>query len=100
MKRFDNVSTLLFLCAASLLAQVPKVVSPEVHDDKTATFRVYAPKAEKVLLLGDWLKRGEDAPMTKGSDGVWTAKAGPFPAGAFIYGFEIDGLQIPDPSNA
>ncbi|MDA0206463.1 MAG: alpha/beta hydrolase-fold protein [Acidobacteria bacterium] len=100
MKRFHNLSILLFLCAASLLAQIPNVVSPEVHDDTTATFRVYAPKAEKVLLLGDWLKRGEDAPMTKGGDGVWTAKAGPLPPGAFIYGFEIDGLQIPDPSNA
>ena len=33
-------------------------------------------------------------PMTKGGDGVWTAKAGPFPPGAFIYGFEIDGLQM------
>jgi len=100
MKRFRSISILLALCAASLLAQVPNVVSPEVHADKTATFRVYAPKAEKVLLLGDWLKRGEEAPMAKGGDGVWTAKSGPLPAGAFIYGFEIDGLQIPDPSNA
>ena len=100
MKRFHNISALVILCAASLLAQIPKVVSPEVSDDKTATFRVYAPKAEKVLLLGDWLKQGAQHEMTKGADGVWTTKAGPFPPGAFIYGFEIDGLQLPDPSNA
>ncbi len=99
MKRIHNISILFAICAASLLAQAPKVVSPEVHDDKTATFRIYAPKADKVLLLGDWLKPGEEAPMTKGGDGIWTANAGPFPPGTFIYGFEVDGLQMPDPSD-
>ena len=71
MKRFHNISALVILCAASLLAQIPKVVSPEVSDDKTATFRVYAPKAEKVLLLGDWLKQGVQHEMTKGADGYY-----------------------------
>lgn len=92
--------TLWTAVTAGLLAQVPKIVSPEVHGDRTVTFRLYAPKAERVLLLGDWLKPGQQAPMTKGADGVWSADAGPFPPGAFIYGFEVDGLQMPDPSNA
>ena len=75
-------------------------ISPEVHDDARVTLHVKAPKAKKVLVLGDWLKRGEELSMTKGEDGVWTATAGPFPPGNHIYGFEIDGVQTPDPENA
>lgn len=99
MKRFQFLSILFVLCATGLLAQAANVVSPEIHSDSTATFRVVAPKAKKVLLLGDWLKRGETHEMTKGAAGVWSTKAGPLPAGAYIYGFEIDGQQIADPIN-
>ena len=31
------------------------IVSPEVHPDGTVTFRLYAPKAVKVELTGDFL---------------------------------------------
>ncbi|MCA9211796.1 MAG: hypothetical protein KDB27_01930 [Planctomycetales bacterium] len=76
------------------------VVSPEVHDDARVTFRVLAPKADKVLVLGDWLKRDDELPMMKGEDGIWSVTAGPFPPGNHIYGFEVDGVQVPDPENA
>lgn len=75
-------------------------ISPEVHDGARVTFRVKAPKAEKVLVLGDWLKRSEKLAMTKGEDGIWTATAGPFPPGNHIYGFQIDDVQTSDPENA
>lgn len=75
-------------------------ISPEVHEDGRVTFRVQAPKADKVLVLGDWLKQGEELAMIKGEDGNWTVTTGPFPPGNHIYGFEIDGVQMPDPENA
>lgn len=80
--------------------ECPAGISPEVHEDQTVTFRVIAPKAEKVLLLGDWLKQGEELPMEKAEDGIWTATAGPFPPGNHIYGFEVDGVQMADPENS
>jgi enterochelin esterase family protein len=86
---------------SSLFADLSLAVdSPEIHGDARVTLRVDAPKADKVLLLGDWLKRGEELAMTKGEDGVWTALAGPFPPGNHIYGYEIDGKPFPDPENA
>ena len=75
------------------------MVSPELHSDGTATFRIVAPKAEKVLLLGDWLKRGDTHEMEKGAGGVWETKAGPLPPGNYIYGFDVDGIQQADPIN-
>ncbi|MEQ8789768.1 MAG: alpha/beta hydrolase-fold protein [Pirellulaceae bacterium] len=94
--------TVLFVFGAVLLVGEAHAagISPEVHQDGRVTFRVRAPKADKVLLLGDWLKRADELPMTKGDDGVWTSTAGPFPPGNHIYGFEIDGVQTPDPENA
>jgi len=94
--------TALFVLVVALLVSSVRAagISPEVHPDGRVTFRVQAPKADKVLLLGDWLKRGEELAMTKGDDGVWSATAGPFPPGNHIYGFEIDGVKVPDPENA
>jgi enterochelin esterase family protein len=97
LPRCLSVVMLSSLCAAP---RATGAESPEIHDDARVTFRVQAPKADKVLVLGDWLKRGEELAMAKGDDGVWSATAGPFPPGNHIYGFEIDGVQVPDPENA
>lgn len=89
---------LLFPCQwipnHSVAADVPKV-----HSDSTVTFRIKAPKADKVLLIGDWLKRAEQIEMKKGDDGVWTATVGPFPVGRHIYEFNVDGVLMADPVN-
>ena len=57
-----------------------QVISPEVHDDHTVTFRVKAPDAKDVKLTGSMFV-GKDArkqvPFTKGDDGIWTLKLGP-----------------------
>ena len=87
-------------CLAGLCIPAHAQVSPEIHPDRRVTLRLKAPKADKVLVLGDWLKRGEQLSMVKGVDGVWSVSAGPFEPGNYIYGFEVDGLQMPDPSNA
>ena len=78
-------------------------VSPEVHSDRTVSFRLFAPKASEVLLMGspgilEVIKK--PLPLTKGDDGVWSVTTGPLPAGFYTYGYAIDGgLRMPDPSN-
>src|SRR5205809_2055760 len=62
-------------------AQDP-LVSPEVHPDRTVTFRLRFPQATTVTLTGDWLATpatptGGAVPMTKGADGVWTFTSDP-----------------------
>jgi enterochelin esterase-like enzyme len=84
-------------------SQPPKpLVSPEVAADHKVTFRLKAPKAEKVLLecaeLSDLLG-GASKAMDKGDDGVWTLTIGPVDPGIFDYTFSVDGLRITDPSS-
>ena len=78
-------------------------VSPEVHSDRTVTFRLFAPKASEVLLMGspgilEFTKK--PLPLEKGDKGVWSLTIGPLPGGFYTYGYAIDGgLRMPDPSN-
>ena len=88
-----------------------QIVSPEVHPDKTVTFRLSAPKAVKVQLTGDFLPTqkmqtpfGEfDAPGVADmveKDGVWEYTT-PAPLAPELYSYTmlVDGLKINDPSN-
>jgi enterochelin esterase-like enzyme len=93
----------LLLVAVGLYAQTPPadslVTSPEIHPDRTVTFRVRAPEAQKIGLFGDWMPIGKLEPLTKGADGVWTLTTGPIDATGHLYTFNIDGVVVPDPVN-
>ncbi len=78
--------------------------SPEVHDDHTVTFRLKAPEAKEVTITDGTilsaLGRGrEPLPLVKGEDGIWSVTAGPFEPDMYAYHFNVDGMQICDPSN-
>jgi len=78
--------------------------SPEVRDDRTVTFRLRAPEAKQVNLVGvhilTALGRGrEPMPFIKGEDGIWTLTVGPLKPDMYVYHFNVDGMQITDPSN-
>jgi enterochelin esterase family protein len=75
----------------------PAYVSPEVHADRTVTFRIQAPRAAEVTLNGDWLDAKPK--LTKGDKGIWSATVGPLPPGLFIYSFNVDGVATPDVFN-
>lgn len=83
------------------VANIP--VSPEIHSDRSVTFRLFAPKAAEVLLMGspgilEFTKK--PLPLQKGDKGVWTLTIGPLPPGFYTYGYAIDGgLRMPDPAN-
>jgi len=78
-------------------------VSPEVHADGKVTFRLFAPKASEVILMGspgilEFIKK--PMPLQKDEKGVWSLTVGPLPPGFYTYGYAIDGgLRMPDPSN-
>ena len=78
--------------------------SPDVRDDRTVTFRLKAPLAKEVRLVGVAIltalgKPGAGVPFTKGEDGIWTLTVGPLRPDIYAYHFNVDGVQIADPSN-
>lgn len=72
------------------------LVSFQVNDNGSCTFRLYAPDAKSVELGGD-IK----AEKTERSDnGVWVmTTASNIPASAYRYYFNVDGMKVNDPKN-
>ena len=116
MKKLFFLSALLLMCTVAFAQQalwgVAPVVSPEVHDDNTVTFRLKAPKAVKVQVTGDFLPTqkiktpfGEfDGPgvadLKEGKDGVWEyTTPEPLKPELYSYSFIVDDLKMMDPSN-
>src|SRR5687767_14941113 len=50
------------------------IVSPEVHADRTVTFRLRAPNATKVTVSGEW--PGGEKALVKDEQGVWSVTVG------------------------
>lgn len=116
MKRLTILALALFVTAITFAQQAlwggSQIVSPEIHDDHTVTFRLRAPKAVKVEVTGDFLAPQQletpygkfDAPGTaqlkEGEGGVWeytTPK--PLASELYNYSFVVDGQRMNDPSN-
>ena len=92
---------MIFLCAIGANAQPPRgpfVISPQVHDDKTVTFRYLAPSAKEVKLGGGQFGASQ-LPMTKDSIGIWSIKVGPIKPDIYPYSFVVDGITVMDPAN-
>ena len=118
MKRIIMMMALAAMCCMSATAQEKlfdraNVQSPVVNPDGTVTFNLFAPKAVKVEVTGDFLPtrtveipgRGSyDAPgvaaLTEGPDDVWTYTTGKLAPEMYSYTFNIDGMTgVKDPAN-
>jgi enterochelin esterase family protein len=75
----------------------PRAVSPEVHADKTITFRYIAPDAKAVELTSQFLKK--NIALVKGENGVWSVTTGKVKPDIYPYNFIVDGVSVADPQN-
>src|SRR4051794_10709150 len=66
------IAALLAIAAPALAQRPPAVVSPEVKPDRTVVFRIAAPKANAVTVVGEFGKKE----LTKDDRGVWSVTVG------------------------
>ncbi len=77
------------------------IVSPEIKNDNTVTFRLFAPKATEVTMSGEWMSGfGAGMPLVKNDTGLWTITVGPLNPELYGYTFSVDGVRMIDPNNA
>lgn len=113
MNKYAFVRSLLLLVSLCMvhvgasaqqnLWQHRSIISPEVHSDNSVTLRLYAPKAESVLLFGDFAHGSKSEPMEmrRGDDGVWEYHSEPLASELYYYWFMVDGIgHVADPSNS
>ena len=99
--------------AQEKLFQSANVQSPVINSDGTVTFNIFAPKAIKVEVTGDFLPTQPidipgygkyDAPgvaqLKEGQNGVWSYTTDKLAPEMYSYTFNIDGLTgVKDPAN-
>jgi enterochelin esterase family protein len=72
------------------------VLSPEVHADRSVTFRFRAPNAKQLALD---LEGTEPVSMQKDDQGVWTLTSIALEPDFYGYSFVADGVHLIDPAN-
>lgn len=98
----NSIQTFVAICMALMLLPIEalaqqalgggsKIVSPEIHENNTVTFRLRAPKAVKVQVMGDCIAKGV-ADLVENKEGVWeytTSEA--LKPELYGYSFLVDG---------
>lgn len=113
----NQIISFLLITAMSGMAQetisvsTGDITSPEIHADRTVTFRLFAPEAKVVELEGSFLPKqkvqtpfGEmeqagRAALTKDVSGIWTYTSSVLVPELHTYSYYVDGLRMNDPNN-
>jgi enterochelin esterase family protein len=72
------------------------LVSPELGADGSVTFRIKAPNAKEVKVVGQF---GASTALSKDNEGVWSVTVPGVPKGVHEYHFVVDGLSVLDGQN-
>ena len=91
----------LWLSGYNLTAQQRPnpVISPEVKEDNSVIFRLYAPEAKEVRVRGTFLDPIANIEMIKNDTGLFEIKTDPLPSDMYVYTYVVDGVQMLDPRN-
>lgn len=99
-----HILLLCFFCCGALAAQQSLQPTTElrtaiVNADQSVTIRIFAPRAESILLNGE-LTGNNPQPMDRDSLGVWSYTTTPLVPDLYLYWLETDGVRTLDPGNA
>ena len=95
-----SLTFFIFILALSLHAQNnPRLISPDIQSDNSVIFRIKAPGASSVQVVGTWAKDFKPVPMVKNDSNVYEVKIGPLPSDMYEYRFILDSALMLDPNN-
>ncbi len=99
MKRTSLLLFALLVKTATGFAQAapPPLISPEVHADRTVTFRFRGPNVKEVAVSIEGAAK--PLPMQKDDQGVWSVTTKPLAPDYYGYTIIADGVGLFDPSN-
>lgn len=91
----DNVRKTVRGNTVPAMREAEPPASPEVHPDRSVTFRFVGEDADevKVQLLG------KEQSLRQDEDGLWSLTTKPLEPGIYDYVFVVDGIRVTDPRN-
>src|SRR6266700_2279535 len=103
VKRTPLTLAVLFLALAASSQNTrsqtppPPLISPEVHADRSVTFRFRAPNVKEVAVSIEGSSK--PLPMQKDDQGIWSVTTDPLAPDYYGYSFVADGVGLFDPAN-
>lgn len=96
---------IILLCASCLsivLQAQPnntRLNSPEILSDNSVIFRIKAPGANSVQVVGTWASDFKPVPLVKNDSSIYEVKIGPLTSDMYEYRIILDGIPVLDPNN-
>ncbi len=98
MKNLRLILSIIVVFGQSLWAQRPPAISsPNVHANKSITFKYFSKTAKEVKLSGEFLK--EPIALKADTSGIWSITVPPVSPDIYPYNFVVDGVGVADPNN-
>jgi len=76
-----------------------RLVSPDIQSDNSVIFRIKAPGAYSVQVVGTFSSGFKPTPMEKKDSGLFEVKIGPLTSDMYEYRFILDSTLMLDPNN-
>jgi enterochelin esterase-like enzyme len=99
MVKLSSIFCLLALSVCLYAQNNSGLNSPEILPDNSIIFRIKAPGASSVQVVGTWARDFKPVDMVKNDSSVYEVKIGPLSSDMYEYRFILDGVPILDPNN-
>ncbi|MBS1600848.1 MAG: esterase [Bacteroidetes bacterium] len=76
-----------------------RIVSPDIQSDNSVIFRIKAPGASSVQVIGTFSVDFKPVPMVKKDSNIYEVKIGPLASDMYEYRFILDSAMMLDPNN-
>jgi len=90
---------LMFACCLHAQVNNTRIVSPEIQADNSVIFRIKAPRANSVQVVGTFSPGFKPTSMEKKAGGIFEVKIGPLASSMYEYRFILDSTVMLDPNN-
>jgi enterochelin esterase family protein len=95
-----SLTNWLLIFSIGLFAQnSQRLVSPEILPDNSVIFRIKAPGASSVQVVGTFAVDFKPVPLAKKDSNIFEVKVGPLPSDMYEYRFILDSALMLDPNN-
>jgi len=99
MNKLRLTCSMLILSCCLFAQNNRRIVSPEIQPDNSVIFRIRAPYASSVAVIGTFAVDFKPVSMAKNDSGIYEAKVGPLPSDMYEYRFILDSTMMLDPNN-
>jgi len=99
MARLSLTYSMLILSCCLHAQNNRRILSPEILPDNSVVFRIKAPNASSVAVIGTFAIDFKPVSMVKNDSGIYETKIGPLPSDMYEYRFILDSSMMLDPNN-